>query len=742
MFKRFLFFGLILMLFSYNMIFAQTVDEQTNIDNKAADETKKEADKDVEKKEKTSLKLNEIVITASRTKMLTEDVPGRVNVIAKDQIQNTGVSRLDEAFRLVSGINDQRTTDLFSSSSSISMRGLGSEPGRSLILMDGVPVNKGETGEVNWNRIDIDEVQRLEIFKGPGSSVYGNNAMGGVINILSRKPVNPIEGHASVGYGTFNTLSSRFGISGKPDFANGGYYKLNGFYNGSDGYIQQTDEKKALMESKHVEVHKSFIEELGVGATLGYEFNNDNSVWGTYSYYNDKRSENQKISLKDGMYREYDTNAGDVHYRGAGDKLSWQVDGFFSREDYKRRVESINTTLKYTQYDVLAKRDDYGSLMSVSYNLNSLMVITAGTDIRVGKQDSVDHYNIVNDLELEKKVTAKGTLSTYAVFLQDEIYLLNRQLVFLLGARVDWAHFTDGYYYNPDDPLKEFNGDADEKLWWHVSPRAGVRFTPVDMISIYGSYSQGFRASILDDLCRAGIMWGLYKEQNPNLKPETVDNYELGVDLKPIDDLKITNSAFYSIGRGFLYYVKTGRTILVGASTKDLYHRDNVGRVDIYGYEADAKYSLKSFDSLLRKITLLANYTYNHTEIKEYVDSSLVGKRLAYVPSHQASAGFEWLNKFCNVNVLYNWKSMYYTDDSNTSGLSLGKFNTIDLRFWINIVGDWFNIGDRTQGTIALRIQNVLDNRFATAKESNSGTYITSSEAPGRMISLEASVKY
>jgi iron complex outermembrane recepter protein len=72
------------------------------------------------------------------------------------------------------------------------MRGLGSEPGRSLILMDGVPINKGETGEVNWNRIDIDEVQRLEIFKGPGSSVYGNNAMGGVINIISRKPVNPI----------------------------------------------------------------------------------------------------------------------------------------------------------------------------------------------------------------------------------------------------------------------------------------------------------------------------------------------------------------------------------------------------------------------------------------------------------------------------------------------------------------------------------------------------------------------
>jgi hypothetical protein len=78
MFKRFLFSVLILMFFSNGIVFAQTAAEQADIDNKAADETKKEADKDAKKSEKPGIKLNKIVITASRTKMLTEDVPGRV----------------------------------------------------------------------------------------------------------------------------------------------------------------------------------------------------------------------------------------------------------------------------------------------------------------------------------------------------------------------------------------------------------------------------------------------------------------------------------------------------------------------------------------------------------------------------------------------------------------------------------------------------------------------------------------
>lgn len=98
----------------------------------------------------------------------------------------------------------------------VSIRGLaGDEQGRTLVLFDGIPINTSDEGSVNWNSIHIDNVQRIEVFKGPGSSLYGNSAMGGVINIISKRPVSPFSLNTSGSYGSLNTWKTDLGLSSR-----------------------------------------------------------------------------------------------------------------------------------------------------------------------------------------------------------------------------------------------------------------------------------------------------------------------------------------------------------------------------------------------------------------------------------------------------------------------------------------------------------------------------------------------
>jgi len=738
-----------LLIFTSPALYAQEKDttgesmEEPVKEEPVKEETPAAVDKKDEKKSIAEKKAKEagIVVTATRTAQRLEDVPGRAALLTSAQITGMNVSRIDEIFRLVSGINDQRTTGIFASSSSVSFRGLGSEGGRSLVLMDGVPLNKGETGETNWNRIDIRNIERIEVFKGPASSLYGNNSMGGVINLISKVPKNPYEGRASLSYGTFDTKSASLGLSGRPsgELYNGLFWSLSGFHNDSDGYVSATPQKAVENAKKNVVSQKNYIDETSVTAKAGYDFNKKNGLAFSYTNYNDRRSESSRVLLDGGSYRDYDTNAAQLSYRGGTDDFDWHVDAFYNREDYSRRVESLKGSNydKYTLMYADCERDDYGVYYSLSTHLIKYNTLTIGGDVKEGCQNSLDHTPITSNAATDTRVKAKGKLLLYSIYLQDELSLLNDRWKVLGGLRVDWAYLHNGYYENPDMPLAQFNGRLKKNRWWHVSPRISSRFTFAEWMSAYASYSQGFRASILDDLVRAGVMWGLYKEQNPDLRPEVLDNYEAGMDFKPLEDLSFSVTGFYSVGTDFLYYVKTGRTIVVGASTKDLYKRDNVGRVLIHGAEADVKYLL------LKGLSIFANYTYTISKIDNYNErKDLEDKYLSYSPKHQASAGLEWLNPYLNVNTVFNYKGSYYTDDTNTRELWISGYYTFDVNLWIK-VGDWFGIGDH--GSFFVKVQNVLNNRFINGKETATSSpvysYRNSSRAPGRMITVGLEAK-
>ena len=127
----------------------------------------------------TVLNMGEVVVTGSRTERPLSQSPGSIQVVTPLLLRHSPAQNVDDILAMISGVNTTRSDGISNIHSNVSIRGLaGDEQGRTLVLFDGIPINTSDEGGVNWNSIHVDNVQRIEVFKGPGSSLYGNNAMG------------------------------------------------------------------------------------------------------------------------------------------------------------------------------------------------------------------------------------------------------------------------------------------------------------------------------------------------------------------------------------------------------------------------------------------------------------------------------------------------------------------------------------------------------------------------------------
>ncbi len=177
-------------------------------------------------------KLDQIVVTASRSAQLQKEVLGDVSVISKDQLQKSGQDSVAEILSRQPGVQfysnggPQTTTGVF-------LR--GTNPNQSLVLVDGIRINSSTQGGANWAAIDPNTIERIEIVRGAASSLYGSDAIGGVVNIITKKPDGdrPLAAWGSVGYGSYDTFKSSAGISGAQD---GWDYALSSSMADSSGF--------------------------------------------------------------------------------------------------------------------------------------------------------------------------------------------------------------------------------------------------------------------------------------------------------------------------------------------------------------------------------------------------------------------------------------------------------------------------------------------------------------------------
>lgn len=148
--------------------------------------------------------LSTVTVTATRGQLDPTAQPVSATIVDRQQIQATPAQSLDDVIRSVVGVNlpDFASYAQHPTADSISMRGLGGT--RALVLRDGIPLNDPFFGYVQWSRVPLETIGRVEVVRGGYSSAWGNYAMGGVINIVSREPTTT-QTALDAGYGSQDT---------------------------------------------------------------------------------------------------------------------------------------------------------------------------------------------------------------------------------------------------------------------------------------------------------------------------------------------------------------------------------------------------------------------------------------------------------------------------------------------------------------------------------------------------------
>ena len=159
----------------------------------------------------TSIALSDVVVTASRTPQPREAVIADVTVINNEEIERTGQSTLVELLAQQSGI-EITSSGGAGTISSIFVRGANS--GHVVVLVDGMRIDSATLGSTAFENLPVGQIERIEILRGPASSLYGQDAIGGVIQIFTKKGDGAIKLNANVGYGTYNTKRADAGVSG------------------------------------------------------------------------------------------------------------------------------------------------------------------------------------------------------------------------------------------------------------------------------------------------------------------------------------------------------------------------------------------------------------------------------------------------------------------------------------------------------------------------------------------------
>ncbi len=427
----------------------------------------------------------EIVVTATRTEKSIYDVPSNVEVIDRTKIDAANASSVDELFKTLAGV-DLQGSGVPGSAVRFNMRGLtpGYQTERVLVLVDGRRINDQYQGNTELALLPADCVERIEILRGPASALYGSNAMGGVINIVTRKGKaggKPLEIRALAGSDATRDYRLNYGgLEGVVDyFVTASHVETDGYMDNSDGtdrdwLARNITGNLGVKPDEEEEVRFFFGQYTGEGT----DENSDREVRKDYEavVYSRQWDVKSQARLKARLYRN-----------GEDYKYDWKYPG-----------EGI-----YEQYTV-------GSELEQSLWLNDANLSTFGVEAR---KESVDIDEVQNRINEDNNIRA--------FYAQDEIHVLDMAQI-TLGAR-------DDYNLDYGDEISPRVG-----LLWHVSPDA----------ELFASVNRAHRAPALSDRFVKVIYNGMTFEGNPDLDPESLTAYETGV-RKRFDDRVSTELAVF-----------------------------------------------------------------------------------------------------------------------------------------------------------------------------------------------------
>ena len=603
--------------------------------------------------------LEAVTVTATRSERRLGDVPASMTVLSGDEIKQSPAVVADDVLRQIPTFSLFRRTSSLSShptSQGVSLRGIGpSGVSRTLVLFDGVPFNDPFGGWVYWTRVPLESSDRIEVVDGSGSSLYGNYAMGGVINIVTNRPARRTV-DVRTQYGNLQSPKADF-------FASDVWGKLGVAV---DGSVFRTDGYPIVSATERGRVdNNATVNFSNVNAKVDYNPTPRVNAFFRGGYFHEDR-DNGKLSTVDGIGTE-EANNTRWNYASGGvrvllpDQSDLQARVFTDFETFRSNFLAVPAatpprSIGRMTLNQRVPTTGVGGMAQWSKALNAMQFFTAGADFRWVDGDSQeDALDTATGTQVTLKRVSGGTQRLFGAFVQDLI-TPTPSVDITVSARVDdWrnydAHNLEASYPS-GVPTPRNNPSLPERHDTVVSPRAAVMYHVTDAVGVWGSIGGGFRAPTLNELYRQFSVGAVTTFANPDLGPERLVGGELGLNLSPMRNLTLRTTWFDN-------RVKNPVSNVTIATNQQ--QRKNLGSTRIMGIQADVEYRIGT------QWRVNAAYLRNDATVEEYAaNPALVGKFLPQVPKNRGTLQVAYSNaRIATVAFGLQFYGLQYDDDLN-----------------------------------------------------------------------------
>jgi outer membrane receptor for ferrienterochelin and colicins len=636
------------------------------------------------------VQMEEVVVTGTRTREEIKNIPNAVVVLGAEEMASSSARNVGELLKETSMV-DVTGYGYLGSAQSVSIR--GSSASQVLIMIDGRPTNSITYGSADLSEIPLENVERIEIVKGPTSHLYGANAMGGVINVITKKPPDKPSFKAGISYGSFNTLTvqaeqgqtlDRFG------------YLLNAGSKSSDGYRDNSKYEAQDFSSKLTYqfldrlnlslltvVHQDGLGVPGPKPAAGSSPPFGNSQVTSLFDHQDGKLFNNSLQMQ---WEPLDSLQ--VHWLGFQD---------FREIQYRQRYSGFPAAVEdHSTY----RANIYGSSLEARWAFFKDHKLTLGTDFR---HEGLEGEQQVKDLSTSVITDTRWTPdNTLWGFFAQEHWQVFSQWRLIGGLRYDHT----------------------SRYGSEVSPDLGLIYSPLERTNIKLHYGQAFRPPTFNDLFWPGA-------GNTQLSPEKGTSYEVNFD-HALNDKKLVFSA------GLFRWEVKDKIQWVPDAT-GIWQPQNVNEQNTWGCEVGIQWNP------LKDLTFSLGYTYldsiqKNLELKDALTNfmEMVERRAMAVPEHQAllTVGYQapWQTRF-NMNARYLGDRVFYYDDYsayptvNKLEKKITAYYTMDFKVTHPFGKHW-------EGTFS--ILNLTDQSYVE----QAGTSFTDQDYPAPGRSIMAGVNY
>jgi iron complex outermembrane recepter protein len=590
--------------------------------------------------------MKEVVVTGTRFEERIERIPANITVIDEEDIRNSNARSVPDLLRSQEGIV---VRDLLGTgkTAQVDLRGFGeSAPFNVLVLVDGRRVNEIDLSGVDWTQIPIENIERIEILRGTGSVLYGDNAVGGVINIITKIPSHKPSFTAGATAGSYGLHGERFSISGGQGKFTGLLY---GNYESTNGYRENNDYRAKDIGGKILYDATDFLalnlsgsyhsDDYGLPGPLPEEVL---STGRTSSLSPLDRAETSDGYVRLGLdlaMGSYGNLVTDLSLRDRDSSSAFPDPLFPFAIDGETKTKSLLTRYVWK-----------GSLFD---RANTLV---AGADIYRSDQD-IKTYSGLFSPTASLTGTADIGRDSIGFYISNDFSILD-DFILSAGARYEKVEYDLNQRDLSAFPLEPLDQSVTER---EPAYSAGLTYLYSGKSSVFARANRSFRFPLTDELVLLDFDEGRIRV-NSNLKPQTGRHYEAGVRHFFTPDLQGTLTFFRADIKNELFFNRTTFT------------NENYPETRHQGIEAGAR------AELLKIFTLYANYTYNKAVFE---GPPFDGRDIPAVPRHKANMGLTVRDVAPGLalTVQYNYVgSSYLISDQANLLDKLENYYTVDAR--------------------------------------------------------------